>query len=154
MKHRKLRIAWSVAWGLGGVLLFALWVRSFWWRVGVSGTIAECYTIIEAESGEFTVNVVTHFKRAVSVQWYGRPIPFDESHELSMSSKAHGGFGFWWWNYGNGFGLKISLLWPMVIAALSGLLPWAALSKRFSLRTLLIVTTLVALVLGLIMSLR
>ncbi len=29
MKHRKLRIAWSVAWGIAGVLLIALWVRSY-----------------------------------------------------------------------------------------------------------------------------
>ena len=29
MKHRKLRIAWSVAWGIVAVLLIALWVRSY-----------------------------------------------------------------------------------------------------------------------------
>ena len=28
MKHRKLRIAWSVAWGIGVVLLITLWVRT------------------------------------------------------------------------------------------------------------------------------
>ena len=27
MKHRKLRIVWSVAWGIAAVLLVALWVR-------------------------------------------------------------------------------------------------------------------------------
>ena len=32
MKHRKLRIAWSVAWGIAAVMLIALWVRSYWWR--------------------------------------------------------------------------------------------------------------------------
>ncbi len=30
MKHRKLRIAWSVAWGIVAVLLVVLWVRSCW----------------------------------------------------------------------------------------------------------------------------
>src|SRR5690348_12392415 len=30
MKHRKLRIAWSVVWGTVAVLLVALWVRSYW----------------------------------------------------------------------------------------------------------------------------
>jgi hypothetical protein len=30
MKYRKLRIAWSVAWGIVAVLLIALWVRSYW----------------------------------------------------------------------------------------------------------------------------
>src|SRR4051794_7311826 len=30
MKYRKLRIAWSVTWGIAAVLLIALWVRSYW----------------------------------------------------------------------------------------------------------------------------
>jgi hypothetical protein len=30
MKYRKLRIAWSVAWGIVAVLLVVLWVRSYW----------------------------------------------------------------------------------------------------------------------------
>jgi hypothetical protein len=31
MNFRKLRIAWSVFWGLACVLLIVLWVRSYWW---------------------------------------------------------------------------------------------------------------------------
>src|SRR6476646_1576226 len=31
MKYRKLRIAWSVFWGLAAVLLIVLWVRSYWY---------------------------------------------------------------------------------------------------------------------------
>ena len=30
MRFRKLRIAWSVVWGLATVLLIVLWVRSLW----------------------------------------------------------------------------------------------------------------------------
>src|SRR5262245_65176378 len=30
MRFRKLRIAWSVGWGLVAVLLVVLWVRSYW----------------------------------------------------------------------------------------------------------------------------
>jgi hypothetical protein len=38
MKYRKLRIAWSVAWGVVAVLVCGLWVRSyFWWDVWVAG---------------------------------------------------------------------------------------------------------------------
>jgi hypothetical protein len=29
MKHRKLRIAWSVAWGIAAVLLIVLWARTY-----------------------------------------------------------------------------------------------------------------------------
>src|SRR6185295_473373 len=31
MSFHKLRIAWSVVWGLAAVLLIVLWVRSYWW---------------------------------------------------------------------------------------------------------------------------
>jgi hypothetical protein len=31
MRFRKLRIPWSVAWGIACVLLVVLWVRSYWW---------------------------------------------------------------------------------------------------------------------------
>src|SRR5262245_8875502 len=30
MRFRKLRIAWSVVWGVAAVLLLVLWVRSYW----------------------------------------------------------------------------------------------------------------------------
>src|SRR3954468_5746589 len=30
MRFRKLRLAWSVLWGVGCVLLILLWVRSYW----------------------------------------------------------------------------------------------------------------------------
>jgi hypothetical protein len=31
MSYHKLRIAWSVGWGIVCLLLIALWVRSYWW---------------------------------------------------------------------------------------------------------------------------
>src|SRR6476619_5839896 len=36
MRFRKLRIAWSVVWGLACVLLIVLWVRSYWLTDGVT----------------------------------------------------------------------------------------------------------------------
>src|SRR3954451_8568493 len=30
MRYRKLRIAWSVVWGIACLLLIVLWVRSYW----------------------------------------------------------------------------------------------------------------------------
>src|SRR5262245_2172819 len=30
MRFRKLRIAWSLAWGVTAVLLIGLWIRSYW----------------------------------------------------------------------------------------------------------------------------
>ena len=36
MKNRKLRIVWSVAWGIVAVLLVVLWVRSYWCVDGIT----------------------------------------------------------------------------------------------------------------------
>src|SRR5262245_31344059 len=38
MKFRKLRIAWTVGWGIACLLLVALWVRSYW-RFDTTGTL-------------------------------------------------------------------------------------------------------------------
>src|SRR4051812_39587288 len=39
MRFRKLRIAWSVFWGLAAALLIVLWVRSYWWTDTVWGYV-------------------------------------------------------------------------------------------------------------------
>jgi hypothetical protein len=36
MKHRKLRIAWSIGWGVLCLMLIALWVQSYSWASGAS----------------------------------------------------------------------------------------------------------------------
>ena len=36
MKHRKLRIAWSVAWGVLASMLIVLWLDSYWHLEGVA----------------------------------------------------------------------------------------------------------------------
>src|SRR3954449_8237078 len=44
MRFRKLRITWSVLWGLACVLLIVLWVRSYWWKdFAVSGGVRQIY---------------------------------------------------------------------------------------------------------------
>ena len=46
MKYRKLRIAWSVVWGIAAVLLIVLWVRSYWLAdsiyVGLAIALCRC----------------------------------------------------------------------------------------------------------------
>ena len=161
MKYRKLRIAWSAASGLVGVLLVALWVRSYWYRSGVSGKIADNYIIVETLQGEAMLNVVTRFKNPLPTSLYSKPISSSDSQGFVKSKNARGRVGIHWWPYGHGFGFTIFLLWPIVIiAGVSAILiigmPSALtrlvtkLKLRFSLRTLLIATTFVAAALGLI----
>src|SRR5262245_28767768 len=52
MRFRKLRIAWSVVWGVVAVLLIALWVRSYWWLDSISYRTSNFDGTVAARQGE------------------------------------------------------------------------------------------------------
>ena len=135
MKHRKLRIAWSVAWGVVAVLLCGLWVRS--------------YDVVDHVGWAVSGQGKLYITSSIGV----KPIPNRKPYPAESNSY---------------FGGRIQILssWNVVAVPPPGTqiiipywafvlltLPLAGLSWfhfRFSLRTLLIATTLVAVVLGLI----
>jgi hypothetical protein len=52
MRFRKLRIAWSVVWGVVAMLLIVLWVRSYWWMDAVGdATSAANYGCLSVDGG-------------------------------------------------------------------------------------------------------
>jgi hypothetical protein len=155
MRFRKLRIAWSIVCGIACLLLIALSVRSYWH-----------YHMIGNQQGVVVAAVVE--------SWRGRIWFFWPEHALStkwryVSQQPEVHFGtpnpphFARWEDTFGFavhqtpkprprGDTFGVCLPhwfqaSVFAAMSAAiwLPW-----RFSLRTLLIATTMVAVVLGLI----
>ena len=144
MKHRKLRIAWSVAWGRGRcVALCVLWVRSYWccdfiFRIDDVGP----YSIIEvvgSEGGHF------YFKRDVQLgveQPCGWTIAFGKP-----AQPVH----FKWVNEQRSRKIMLPYVFLVPILIALSAIPWyGSFQSRFSLRTLLIATTLVAVVLGLV----
>ena len=144
MKYRKLRIAWSVGWGVAAVLLCVLWVRSYL-------------------SSDFALGAMDNNRAFNLNSVLGRLVIVTTDYPPSMTppSLAYGSFGspIDIYQFDHGFGgfyiernpgtLAVVLpYWSFVFAAATlAALPW--LPKRFSLRTLLIATTLVAVVLGL-----
>ncbi len=138
MRFRKLRIAWSVVWGVICVLLIVLWVRSYL-RLDMFSYQDQR---LSSHRGYIVINGVFDFDN---------PVDYFKSQSLKL------------------FGGKISLQsftgeiawdhsavaipdWDVVAPViLLSVMSWIRWSKRFSLRTLLIATTLVALVLGAIM---
>ena len=138
MKHRKLRIAWSVAWGVLAVLLCVLWVRSYGRIDTVSGNFRQQQFVhFKSHNGIFTAFTIHSIPGA---SWKGK---VKHAHVLE---------GQKWAFFAARSRRIISVatpVWPLVVVTLAAsTLPW--LSSRFSLRTLLIVTTVIALVLGLI----
>ena len=162
MRLRKLRIAWSVGCGIACVLLIALWVRSCWKSDNVNYKHIHTYVSL------------TSFRGSVGALWYetkSDDSTFEyENWVIEPDSTVD-------YNDGTGhplpsyLGFKSSWLsapipldsttlvlpywFPTLVCALASLAPWRRqLNWRFSLRTLLIATTLVALVLGFVVWLN
>jgi hypothetical protein len=148
MKYRKLRIAWSVAWGIACVLLIVLWVRS--------------YTTVEF---------------AIWVSSGGRAIGFEsELGGAALIYETNSTFDAGWWYFTDEIPSKVNQIeqrpgqfrfgpttanrtivfapiWFLVFGCgIAATFPWFC--YRFSLRTLLVATTLVAAALGLVVWLR
>jgi hypothetical protein len=139
MRFRKLRIAWSVACGIICLLLIVLWVRSY--RVLNSLDFSGGHRFTYSRGCLF-------IDEQFGVQGTR---PKGSQHKLLGHSVLHvvvsGGEVMPY-----GVGTKLPL-WPLVvIGAVLAAAPWIRqLPWRFSLRTLLIAMTLVAVVLGAVM---
>jgi hypothetical protein len=169
MRFRKLRIAWSVGCGIACVLLIALWVRSYY-RVGLLLWHPTKTLVFDAQSNSGILSAsacddpelafMTLGWRLISVPWREelRPKSTDarwhfESHPPSKHFDCYL-FGFKCIFNSTpqvphfDFGLTAPF-WFLVLASAGAMAtPWIRWSNRFSLRTLLIATTLVAVVLG------
>ena len=155
MTFRKLRIAWSVACGIACVLLIALWVRSYSARDMTRGVIAGSHLHLNATSlnGEAAI---------AFDQWIGSPHPWifesvsNRENMIAVFSSVTGKpplswLGFRWQFKWNLVVVVFPYWFSVLISGTLAAIPWLPWwSNRFSLRTLLIATTLVAVVLGLI----
>jgi hypothetical protein len=137
---RGLRIAWSVAWGILCVLLVVLWVRSYW-RMDI-------------------VAIPSPPERFMAVSYYGRIYWSKVALDKAVSKPgAVGSLSIHddWatvqqviddlFNDGSDHSAR-HVIWVLVAGTLAAF-PWAESKWQFSLRTLLIATTLIAVGLGL-----
>jgi hypothetical protein len=131
-----LKIALSAVCGIACVLLISLWVRSYWWQESVS-----------CDGQARLINIETNFG-LVRVGVTAEPSPFgdnDGTWSFDRFRAAPENVRSFDWN-----GVYLTLPYWFILALTASLaaIPW--IRWRFSLRTLLIATTLVAVVLGLI----
>ena len=138
MRYRKLRIAWSVGCGIACVLLIALWVRSYRYREGW----------IQEPSGGLRVLSqlgVCYFRgsEGYSAKWFSDAIA--TRRQPIMYYLPSGGI--------SRYSIAVPYWFSFLIAGALTAAPWIPqLPWRFTLRTLLLATTLVAVVLGLIVT--
>jgi hypothetical protein len=144
MRYRKLRISWSVACVIACVLLIVLWVRSYWWADFCEKSFSTYWFKMESFCGQS----VFKYGHIENEPWRLRSYPTDEM--VSQDFLRERGIP----KFELGRGVLLVPYWSLSgLAAFLAAFPWLPF-KRFSLRTLLIATTLVALVLGLIVWLR
>jgi len=151
MRFRKLRIAWSVFWGLACVLLLALWVRSYWDSDSLSGSKSDStYIVFSTMNGAVCVDATDNGFSPFGVKkWefiHGIPThiiaPEHKLHFLLPQYRRLEG-----WTRSDTFELLVPVWLIIFPFGITFTCPWVSL--RLNLLILLIATTLVAVVLGL-----
>ncbi len=155
---RYLRIAFSATCLIACVLLIALWVRSYYSRDMTRGCIG----------GSPLHMSVTSLKGEVAIafdEWRGNPHPWmfgsvsNSENMIAVFSSVTGKPPLSWlgfrWHFKASLVVIVFPYWFLVLVpAAFTAIPWIHWKRRFSLRTLLIATTLIAGVLGLFVWLR
>jgi len=147
MRYRKLRIAWSVAWGVACLLLIVLWVRSYSTYddlmvhlLGLSGFG------VGSLRGQVQLGAFGH--RDFSGTWLIQHVPIRYKNEWLQELSLHRAFvGVRLLHPQNSDWIIVIPHWFLtILCTVSGASPW--FRWRFSLRTLLIAMTLIAVGLG------
>jgi hypothetical protein len=140
MRFRKLRIAWSVGCVIACVLLIVFWVRSYWWADTASNLLGHYLfslhgnvVIDDAIGFEFADGKAVYFGAGPIGPFFTMSFPLANVAALREGS----GVAVPYW----------TLILPFAVLAATAWL--RQLPRRFTVRTLLITTTLVAVVLGL-----
>jgi hypothetical protein len=136
---RYLRIAFSATCLIACVLLIALWVRSLTWTDCLACRTYISYGFI-VDSAEGHIGL---YYPSVGDAWQRSASQTAEDFVWAFTKQIESNWLF-----------SIAIPHGVCIAAFAAIaaLPWIRLFSRFSLRTLLIATTLVAVVLGLIVA--
>ena len=150
MRFRKLRIAFSATCGIACVLLIALWVRSYWWEDGLSFGITEKRGFwIFSTQGKVAVQYISFTDQEANIsQWFIASYELGEAFWLSREIVDSTVLGFYLMTK-NGFAVAVPH-WFLLLSMGTAVTLVLKRSWLFSLRTPLIATTLIAVVLGLI----
>jgi hypothetical protein len=138
IKFRRLRIAWSVLAAGACICLVAFWVRSFWWHDSVVAFANFHAYELESQRGELVIDLSG--RGSIPWSWDHRVFP---AGVVPIPANVLG-FRF---GLGDAILFMIPCWFVVLVAAGIGIVPWIRWS--FSLRTMLIVVTIIAAMLGL-----
>jgi hypothetical protein len=141
MKRRKLRIAWSVGWGLVCLVLVVLWIVSCWRLIGAVYQHSRGRVVVAAAHGSIALGINRGNTIVAPWQFQNEPIAAasDAWPRRSFKRFADSREG----------GVFLPIWFLLALSAAFGAIPWV--KWRFGLRTVFIATTLVAIALAIIM---
>jgi hypothetical protein len=156
MNYRKLRIAWSVVWGVACLLLIALWVRSYWRWDRLNGSSFGMIVQMSSIRGTFNGRYFAAGPGAATPwSWSSfSNLRLTDDPKHIWGDGPYGTVGFGWYSGQlkiriDSQSIQVPYWFPVMLFLTLGAAAW--LPWRFSLRTLLIAMTLVAVVLGAIL---
>jgi hypothetical protein len=143
---RNVRIAFSVVCGIVCLTLVVLWGRSYWRCDIIEGKGAtSTYFIFGSARGIIGLGGSPDFLSGSKItQWGFDSYPPDYDEPLPEPQFL----GFHFDQNQLGTELVVPFWFPVLVTAGMAVFPWIQNTKRYSLRTLLIATTLVAVLLG------
>jgi hypothetical protein len=155
MKYRKLRIAWSVAWGVVAVLLCTLWMRSYsrFDTVSCEDSVPPHqvdYALTSSGGHVFFHSFKMRSSHPAGRLWEVREGP---ARQIEWGNTTA---GFKWFRDSIELSVVASHWFFVLVASSLAIVAWMIprIIPRFSVRALLIATTLVAMGLGVVVWLR
>jgi hypothetical protein len=148
---RALRIAWTAFWGLAAILLITLWVRSYTTPDVLQGPLTSAkYFNVACVDGDLGLSIMEGITGYATLHFDSIPTLVSEPSFFAHPQNFTRG-GFKYLKQG-GFLFVVAPFWfPVLIVAALAASPWRRrISWRFSLRTLLIAMTLIAVGLGIV----
>jgi hypothetical protein len=142
---RYLRIAFSATCLIACVLLIVLWVRSYFVHDALGFTVPGVLQVLQIDSGYGGLGVsAARRTRQVELDWgFASWEPGPNIWDSNWAFKR-------WTDMSGSYVVVGFPDWFLILIGVTlSVVPWIPWSRRFSLRTLLIITTLVAMVLGL-----
>lgn len=147
MKYRKVRIAWSVAWAIVSLSLIVFWVCSYWWYGSILCPLPSQRGVhVKYAQGQ----LAAFFGDAGDYDFDldGSPILTRGDQTMIGHTDSYSHFISWRGFHRGKDSIYFPMWFPVAVTAAFAALPW--LRWRFSLRTLLIGMTAIAVVLGLV----
>jgi hypothetical protein len=153
MKFRTLRIAWSVVWGLAAILFCALWFRTVRFQDSGGVWITSSYYGHATAFKHWLKVDIAKPQQPGNFRTYSYQHNFVEDPIPNIVPVHRWHFGASRPPYSPGVSTSLQIWIPVVLCTSVAVIPWLSQltrTKQFSVRDLLIVTALVAVVLGVI----